>query len=188
MIEMSYCTACKGRLEHLSACLPLSLAENKDAPVEFIITDYDCPDKCGDWVEQTFPGHPQIRLIRAAPQSYFRMSHARNVTYRHARGRFVCNLDADNAVSAEFTRVWLGQLHQEPNGILQDKGAFGGGTGRIALSLENFNRLGGYDERFEFWGLEDDDLVERAIRMGLVFLKPLVSPLYLDHSWGKSVV
>lgn len=182
MFELSYCTACKGRLGHLKLCLPPSLADHEDFPVEFVIADYDCPDKCGDWVEQTFPGHPQIRVIRTGLQSYFRMAHSKNVAHRRALGRFVCNLDADNAASLEFTKAWLDQLQKEPDIILQDKGSIGGGNGRVALSRANFEKLNGYDERYEAWGQDDDDLVARAVMMGLSFREPLVFPLYLEHS------
>lgn len=42
-----------------------------------------------------------------------------------------------------------------------------GFAGRIAISKENFYRLGGYDESFTGWGLEDADFFKRATRLKL---------------------
>jgi len=52
--------------------------------------------------------------------------------------------------------------------------------GRIAISKDNFNKLGGYDERFKDWGYEDLDFIYRARNLGLRrFTVQNIS--YIDH-------
>jgi hypothetical protein len=47
---------------------------------------------------------------------------------------------------------------------LEERGFYG----RIAMSKDNFMKLGGYDEHMKGWGREDGNLIMRALAMGLV--------------------
>ena len=39
--------------------------------------------------------------------------------------------------------------------------------GAVVVSARDFARVGGYDEAFQGWGAEDDDLLDRLLRAGL---------------------
>lgn len=48
---LTFVTTCRGRLAHLRRSLPTFVAQ-PDA--EVVVVDYDCPERSGEWVEQTF--------------------------------------------------------------------------------------------------------------------------------------
>ena len=106
------------------------------------------------------------------------MSHAKNVCHKLARGKFLCNLDADNFLTDGFVRKVLSMKENEIT-----YGAMAGSYGRICITREAFLRLGGYDEEFLGWGVEDTDLVFRA-QEGLGFKSIEVTPWapYIEHS------
>ena len=96
-----------------------------------------------------------------------------------ATGDYVCNVDADNFLGLGFADYLRGVFRRRPNAIVARTGSTAGSTwpaqgcmGRVALSKENFDLLGGYDEseRFRGWSGEDSDLVIRAVRK---FLRPV---------------
>src|SRR5215217_7406658 len=98
-LKVSYCTTCKGRLKHIQETLPANVStENKNAGVEFVIIDYDCPDGTKDWVKANFASEissGRVRLAHYAPAPVFSMEHAKNLAARIATGDIICNLDAD---------------------------------------------------------------------------------------------
>jgi hypothetical protein len=101
-----------GRLHHLRQTLPANLEANAGLPVQFIVLDYNSPDGVGDWMQSNFQAQIESgKLVygRTAEPRFFNMAHAKNVAHRLASGRIVCNVDADNFVSGEFTR-WLLKL------------------------------------------------------------------------------
>src|SRR5262249_15382431 len=97
------------------------------------------------------------------------VSHAKNVAHRLATRPVVCNLDADNFAPAGFGE-WLRNAflngpiiaHAAPT-----EESWGGGFGRLALTKEDFLRMGGYDERCVGWSYDDWDLLRRTIATGM---------------------
>ena len=182
-IGISYCTTCMGRLHHLRQTLPANLEANAGLPVEFIVLDYNSPDGVGDWIRSNFLTEIEAgRLVygRTTEPRFFNMAHAKNVAHRLASGRIVCNVDADNFVSGEFTR-WLLKLFAIRRPIIARGVNIQSYWGRIALLRRWFQRLGGYDEKLGVrWGYEDSDLICRALRLGLEVVS-------LPEAFGKAL-
>lgn len=185
-MKVSFCTTCMGRTHHLQVTLPRNLADSADlaarGEVEFVVMDYSSADGLADWLHTD----PQIapwlhrgivRYVRIDGECYFRHSRAKNFAHAHATGQVLCNLDADNFTGPGFAAWLQRRFVRTPHAIVAtnrldarlNSGAFKGSMGRIALSAEDFWRLGGYDEseRFRGWSAEDTDLLLRAVRSGL---------------------
>jgi hypothetical protein len=95
------------------------------------------------------------------------MAHAKNLAHRLALGEIVCNLDADNYATPEFTDQLRRLFAAGDRQIVRGEG-LAGYWGRIALTRRWFEELGGYDEEFEGWGYEDTDLIMRGERLGML--------------------
>lgn len=209
-LKISYCTSCKGRLEHLKQTLPANLnAEKQNPHVEFVVLDYGDTDGLGEWIHEHFQPEIESGRLRYArfETEYFRMAHAKNMSHRVATGDILCNVDADNFLAPNFSR-WLEKtfkanpqsvvtsLALTPAGVLKQRGERilkgkspalsrdGGIGGRIAIRADNFYRLGGYDERIEGWGPDDLQFCLRARDSGLeaVRIPPDMEGRSIDHS------
>jgi glycosyltransferase involved in cell wall biosynthesis len=180
--KISFCTTCKGRLEHLKQTLPLNLKNNEGYPnTEFVILNYDSNDGLEEWIKENFQkelASGKIRYARYTPAEHFKMAHAKNMAHRLATGDVVCNLDADNITGPGFAG-WLNeQFSKNPEiyisprnhalqrmlkmvtGIQPTEAAL---SGRIAMTKRNFDAIRGYDEqRFNGYGREDTTLAMQA--------------------------
>ncbi len=168
-LKLSYCTTCKGRLHQLQETLPVNLVANRAYDVEFIVLNYNSPDTLDEWMRTEMKREVESgRLIyaRTTEPEFFHHAHAKNLAHRLATGDIVCNLDADNFATAEFTEHLLDLFSEHENTVT--RGTVTGYGGRVALPRFWFNRLGGYDEALvASWGYEDNDLYSRGKDMGL---------------------
>lgn len=189
-MKISYCITCKGRLSHLQQTLPANVAAFAGEPdVEFVVLDYDCPERTAEWVRTQFPAEVEsgrIRLARHEPAPRFRVEHAKNMAARLATGEVVCCVDADNFLADGLT-AWLRRVFTaDPNAFVMSRpvtflaslaqklrARMSGTplpiremTGLIAMSRANFLQIGGYNEAF-VGGFEDIDLGVGASRLGL---------------------
>lgn len=185
---LSYCMTCKGRLKHVQETLTRSLHENTDTDVEFVLVDYDCPDDVFGWVSKHLSQYVKsgkLRLYKTFNQPRFRMAHAKNCAHRLALGRFVCNLDADNIATKEFTRFLRAGFKKNPFAVFRPSSLPEtrlGGMGRVAVARHHFDLLRGYDEDIENWGHDDGDMERRLIATGAVPLEIPASLLsFLEH-------
>lgn len=194
MRTVSFCITCKGRLHHLQQTLPVNLRSSaSNERVEFILLNYTSPDNLDAWVKREMMHYiEQGRLtyyhIRGCNR--FWVAHAKNLAHRLAAGELICNLDADNFIGDGFAFFLQDKLGGFPNRFIRALGVRGA-TGRIAFWKDDFLRLGGYDERMQFgWGYEDDDIAERAKRIGIEpFILDQKSPFLrlLSHSHTERV-
>lgn len=185
-MKISFCTTCKNRLKHLKDTLPTNLRENPDGEgyeVEFVVLNYGDEEGLHEWIT-TDPemvaamDSGRLKYVRTE-QPVFRMSHAKNMAHRLAAGDVLCNLDADNYAGPNFAGALADFFSKHDNAILspshrvsrnfppEERGFFG----RMALTRDAFERLGGYDEDFKGWGGEDTDLTRRARLIGLKYYR-----------------
>jgi hypothetical protein len=174
-IVVSFCITCKGRLHHLRRTLPANLRDNEMFPgVEFVLLNYSSPDGLDRWVATRMARHLKSgRLVyyKLSGRRYFHATHAKNVAHRLARGRIVCNLDADNFTGADFARFLARTFARRKNIFVRPVHTWGA-SGRVALLKKHFAALGGYNERIRRgWGFDDDDLALRAQAAGLRHVK-----------------
>ena len=168
-MKISYCTTCMGRLHHLKETLPQNLEAHRGFNVEFVLLDYNSKDGLKEWVQKEVSAEIQngrLAYYRTEEPEHFHRAHAKNVAHRLAKNEIVCNLDADNYADQEFTDYLSHLFQNSPNSITRGYGG-DGFFGRVALPRTWFEELGGYDESFQGWGFEDDDLVFRGNARGL---------------------
>ena len=166
---VSCCTVCMGRLHHIKETLPRNLKSHLNWHGEFVLLDYNSQDGLREWVETNLEDEimsGRLTYYRTEDPQNFHMAHAKNVAHRVAKNEVVCNLDADNYVDAEFSQYLTDLFKKHPNSITRGFGEHGF-FGRVAVLKEHFERLRGYDEDFEGWGYDDEDLVLRGQAMGL---------------------
>jgi hypothetical protein len=91
---------------------------------------------------------------------------------RLARGKVICNLDADNYADRGFVKFLISEFNLYTEifycaGNVYGKTADPNVLGRIAMTQNDFNLLEGFDEKMEGYGFEDQDLLNRLEAAGV---------------------
>ena len=183
--SISYCITCMGRLHQLEQTLPRNIEDNRDYPsCQFVILDYNSPDGLEEWIHNAMGRHLEsgiIKYVKFCGPAVFHHSHAKNLAHRAADGDILCNLDADNFTCKGFSH-WINAKMQEDGMTIGRRTSNRidkrGTEGRVFLHRYWFDRLGGYDEAFFGWSLEDTDLVARGRAAGLRICE--IPEAYLD--------
>jgi glycosyltransferase involved in cell wall biosynthesis len=161
--RLSLVTCCKGRLQYLKRSLPTLVAQEES---EVIVVDYDCPDNTKEWVATHFP---EVRLVAVTNEPYFNLSRARNVGARHSRARWLAFCDVDQLLASSFASQILAMV--SPGTYLRTLHDTQWGPRKqgvpLACEAKLFWAIGGYDDAFRGWGVEDRELVDRLERSGL---------------------
>ncbi len=168
---ISFVVTCMGRLEHIKKSLP-TLINQPDS--EYILVDYSCPEETGKWASINFP---KTRVINVPNKTVFIKTEAQNKGSNLALGKWICFTDSD----IEFPKDFVDQIHP----ILSEDSFYiterkGGIWGTIICTRDDFIKAGGYDENFQGWGAEDDDLI---YRLSKISKKQIIEPKinHIDH-------
>ncbi len=155
---ITFIVTCKGRLHHLRQSLPL-LANQPDC--ECVVVDYDCPDHTHLWVAEHLP---TVRTVHVKDAPHFNIARARNLGAAAATTLWLCFIDADILIAANFAATLAPMLREgfyyRPLPMTVDK------WGTHLCSRNDFQHVEGYDEVIEGWGGEDDDLYRRLAAQG----------------------
>jgi hypothetical protein len=179
---ISMCIADKGRTHYLKAVMPMILKSiNASPPVELVIVNYDSPDDLDEYVktipEQLVPGN-KLNYTKLENKPYFHMAHARNITIKQSTGDYLL-VSGTELYPKEMFLPYVREAIN--NGALYlnygDIGAF------MVIERNLILELGGYDERFEFYGPEDKDFCSRVLRKGI---KRYDYPQSLVYSLGQT--
>jgi len=131
--------------------------------VEWVIVNYNSQDDMDegmrDYIGLTVRGN--LKYYRATDVQYFNQSHAKNLCHILSSGDYVMNLDADNFIGLDGIAKIVKLFYAYPDAVIQ------GYAGLVGLKKSHFLSLGGYDEEFQGWGHEDNDLIMRAKGLGL---------------------
>lgn len=177
-LKVGFVTVCRGRLHHLKQSLPAIVSE---CPDEVIVVDHACPQGAGAWVEGAFP---DVGVLYIRDELPFVLSRARNVGIEASKADILCLIDADVIVQPGFVswirknardRVFYRHASEGANRNLETWGTF---VAPRALLVE----VGLYDEAFDGWGGEDDDIYYRLTISGSIegeFPFPLVE--WISH-------
>jgi glycosyltransferase involved in cell wall biosynthesis len=161
--RLSIVVPCKGRLEHLKRSLPTFVAQPE---TEVIVVDYDCPDGTSDWVTTNFR---EARVVVVDDAPYFNLSCARNTGARAAVAAWIAFCDADNLLAPSFSAEVFERL--SPGAYLRTMRETRGGTRRhnvpLVCETRTFLAVGGYDDAFDGWGVEDREFIDRLTRSGI---------------------
>lgn len=186
-MKISFCTTCMGRAHHLKETLPQNIRDNPASgslDVEFVVLNYNSEDDLHEWMttDPEMLGHIESGLVRygkTTDPEFFHMAHAKNMAHRMATGDVICNLDADNFTGKGFSRFLSKQFSNDMDIVISPSHKVSryfppeerGFAGRIAVSTENYFKLGGYDETLQGWGGDDNDFTQRAKGLGLKHLR-----------------
>lgn len=173
--DISYCTVAMNRADHVKDTLVENIGYNLSNNVEFLLLDYNSSDDLEEWVKSNMILHIQsgkLKYFKTTKPAFFDRSHSRNMVFKKAQGKYVCNVDADNFIGNGFTEYLLSvfktnskvYIGADLTGFYYTiKDAFG----RFACEKEAFIAVGGYDEDLSGYGPEDKDLFARLELYGL---------------------
>lgn len=174
MYSISFCTTCMNRLPHLKKTLIKNMIDNQSYPkVEFIILDYNSSDGLAQFIAHHFSDFcltGRLKFYRTDYPKKFNWSHSRNLAFKLATGDIVCNIDADNYTGTDFAAYVNNAFKTQTSTFLSTIGSTHvpkDALGRICMMKEDFMKVGGYDERFEYYGFEDYDIDNRLQLLGL---------------------
>jgi len=173
--KISLCTTVMNRTDDLIETLPKNIQDNSDYPdIEFVILDYNSSGKNFSDLYR-FLKQPEYLLMmdngylsyyRTNEPTHYSMAKSRNLAFRHANGRIIINVDADNFTNVGFASK-INQLANEK----PEKAVFAKGSrmlrGRLGFYKDEFiNLLGGYNEDLIGYGADDRDILNRAFGLG----------------------
>ena len=161
--------ACKNRHAQLRMALDSWLAAQGVSQV--VLVDWDSTPAYTSTLPPYILDNPLLKVVRVAEQPHFKLTWAYNLAATFVpRGSAMLKVDCDTIVARDF-------LNEHP---LHD-GVFYAGDYRSATTdndahlngvfharAEDFQRVGGYDERIQSYGWDDSDLYRRWNALGLM--------------------
>ncbi len=158
------------RLHHLQTTLPYNLeCCDADINLEFVILDYNSTDGLEEWIydnAQHFKG--KVQYFKNHEPQFYKRSHSRNMAMKLATGDVLCNLDADNFVGKGFLSYIKESFSSRPNIFVSPSENLQSDVfGKLCFKKSDFLSIGGYDEKIELYGFEDNDLKNRLTMLGL---------------------
>lgn len=191
MKRVSYCTTCYGRLWQLAFTLKENL-ENLKQDEELILVDYNSPDDImlfilGTKYFEKYIQEEKLKYIHVLEVNEYNCPKSKNIAHRFASGEILINLDADNFLINMRDKV--DDHFQDDGNILlhMESRTCGGSYGRIALTKNNFYKIGGYDENLLPHSHQDTDLIERAKSIGLKYIfDPIYSYVVANNMYAKN--
>jgi len=165
---ISLCVPCHNRLFDLMRTLPIMIeAVNRCPPAEIVLVNYADWNGLDAYARATlkttdFQGGSALRYHRYLNRETYHMAHARNLTVQAANGEVIVILSADIAPTENLLPFIRKRLPLVDLFLFTERY-----KGVITINRKDFIAAGGYDERMEFYGPEDQDLHERLIRRGL---------------------
>ncbi len=141
-----------GRLNHLRLTLPRMVAQPN---CECIVVDYSCPQNTAEWVEQNYPS---INVVKIDRQKHFNPARARNAGAAAASTEWICFVDADVLLSPDFAETVCAKL--DGRSYYQFSLDVPDIVGTAVCRKADFDNIGGFDDVYQGWGVEDDDLYQ----------------------------
>jgi hypothetical protein len=191
MKKVSYCTVCYGRLWQLAFTLKDNL-ENLKNDEELVLVDYNSPDDTMIFVLGTiyfkkYIEENKLKFIKVLDVKEYNCPKSKNIAHRLASGNVLVNLDADNFLLGMRDKIDNTFNQNEDSLLHMYSEPRGGSFGRIALTKNNFYKLGGYNEELLAHSHQDTDLIDRAKSIHLKYiLNPLDSYPVANNLYAKN--
>lgn len=151
-------STCKGRLAHIQITAQAFLEAMPTS--DYLLVDYTCPDKSGEWVTNTF-GHTNRAhsLLIRSREDVFHKTIALNAGSKYAifklKADYLLYFDADTIIHKGFMHQVLQVLTPEKFVIVNPAGGEKDLTGFLIIHKDIFTASGGFEESFRSWGSED---------------------------------
>lgn len=200
--KLSFCTTCRNRTQYLRQTI-LHNINSRIQGVDFILVNYGSTDDLDDFVLTELKEHLQsgiLKYYRYPSAGPWHSCKAKNISHALADGDILFNLDCDNFISPILCKELLEYFESGDvvvfnadtpgipvvvNGVKYDTDGTGG---RIAISREDFRKLGGYDESFEPMGYQDNDLLKRCEMLGKRVIRLRQHAKAIQHPKGLGAV
>lgn len=166
--DVSLCAACTKRQDHLLQALD---TWDKIPFKEIVLVSWEYNDTLVDKIPSRYHGK-NIVIAEVQGKRYHDKTKASNLKVSLATSDVVLSTDCDILLEGDFLEKniidgpFFFNCHRKVNGI--------GTAGTFLFRREWFNQVGGYDERMEGWGFDDNDLMIRlkALNLEMRYLNP----------------
>lgn len=173
--KLSFCISHKNRVPYLKQTLRQNLEDNRvdQAMVEFVLVDFGSDEDLVPWLLSEFSADLSSGYLRFFQTNVLKEWHAciaKNTVHRLAKGAILVNLDCDNFTGARGGKFVIDSFTQAKENLMwwqYSKKKLDGTFGRIGMTRDIFEKLGGYDESLLPMGYQDGDLKDRALALGL---------------------
>lgn len=185
-MKISVCIPCMNRADDLKWAMPrLLAAASISPPIEVVVLDYNSQDRLADYMATVCSLVHNVSMIyrRYEGRDYYHMAHARNLAMLEGTGDYLLSFMADISMAPDYLQMLRGELER---GIVwaHHSDRF---VGVICVDRQEFVDAGGYDERFEFYGKEDKDLLARLHRRGASHIQIPDWLTLLPTPWPKKL-
>ena len=161
---ISYTIPVHKRHDDFAQALPRVVAAAlASPPVQIVVVDYGEQEPLTSIIEPYYK-LPIISHIHYRKRPHYHMAHARNLSLRASKGIYVTIAAADILPHEHFFATIRTRLDETQADVLRSQ--TDGYIGVITAKREMLMDAGGFDERFEFYGREDKDLLLRLLRRG----------------------
>jgi len=162
---ISYCIPCMNRTYDLKKTLPLTIqAANASPPVEIVVVNYNSQDDLDDYMDFAgvlLEGDNFLTYKKYTGREHYHMAHAQNLSMLAASGEYLVNAAADLVLSIDFFSTIRELL--SPGDIVWSSSKR---YGWPVIHRDEFIAAGGFDERMEYYGKNDRDIISRLHRRG----------------------
>ncbi len=150
------------RLDDFKITFPfMVLAAKASPPVEIAIMDYGSTDGLDEFMESIHPIGYELTYKRLM-HPYYHVAHARNLAILISHGEWFINMSADTLVTERLVKIVRERIERY-RPIYMDTPILGG---IMACQRAEFIAAGGFDERIELYGPEDNEFRDRLVRRG----------------------
>jgi len=167
-VRISVCIPCMNRTHDLEQIMPsLIQAANNSPPIEIVILDYNSQDRLAEFMQETalaelLTDSNELTYRKYTGRDYYHMAHARNLSALASSGDYILISSADVYMLPDYLSIMRKKI-SEGYTWLHHSDRF---VGVVCIERQEFISAGGFDERFEFYGKEDKDLIARLLRRG----------------------
>lgn len=165
---ITYTFTCHKRTKDMLSVMPSVItAANQSPPVEILIIDYGEQPPLEPLLAKHREGLlPDNKLVVKTyrKRSYYHMGHARNLSLRGSNGDYVIIGASDISLDPNFFSEVRTRFRE--TGATYLRSMTSGYVGILACERKALFAIGGWDERFEFYGPEDKDVLHRLDRNG----------------------
>jgi len=172
--KISFCITCMNRLRHIKETLKKNIEDNNlIGDVEFVLLDYNSSDNMEEWVKNEMKAYIHTGVLvyyKTLTPEYYHRSHSRNMVFRLANSKLLCNLDADNFLGEGFALEMIREFSIRDDIFYTSDCSSQDIFGRVIVCYNDFHSICGYNESLKGYGHEDVDLFSRLAKKGLTHL------------------
>jgi len=189
--KLTFAIAVLNRTHQIEQTLMQNLEDNfvDNTHIEFVLVDFGSTDGFRDWIRfqnfKKYNEHGYFKYYETDRLNSWHASVAKNTAIHYSTGKIVVTLDCDNFTGIRGGDFVINQFEKHNyNCVLHqfDQTAQNGNFGRIALTKNKFNQLGGYDQSLLPMGYQDWDLLKRAESTGSKYIN------MMDDKYNKAIL